>query len=94
MAGGPDGLLLQHPKDLTGDSLGDPVSKLLNTITNFINQIIFPGKVPSEVCSILSDASLTALSKPCGGIRPIAVCLVLRGLAREILMSQLFKSKC
>ena len=93
-AGGPDGFLPQHLKDLTWDSLGDPASKLLDTLTNFQNQIIYPGKVPTDVRKILFGANLTALSKPCGGIRPIAVGLLFRRLASKILMGQLHKSKC
>ena len=80
LAGGPDGFLPQHLLDLTGDSLGEAATKLLNTITNFMNQIMFPGKVPSDVCKILFGAILTALSKQCRGIRPIAVGLIFRRL--------------
>ena len=59
-----------------------------------MNKIIYPGNVPSEVRSILFGTNLTALSKPCFGIRPIAVGLVYRRLASKILMTQLYKSKC
>ena len=60
LAGGPDGLLPQHLKDLTGDSLGDPASKPLDTITDFLNKILFPGNVPPEVRKILFGANLSA----------------------------------
>ena len=93
LAGGPDGLLPQHLKDLTEDSLGEPASKLLDAITNFINKIMYAGIVPKEVCEIVYGASLTALSKKCGGVRPIAVGMVWRRLASKILMCQLH-DKC
>ena len=59
-----------------------------------MNQIMYPGNVPTEVRKIMFGANLTALTKPCGGIRPIAVGLAFRRLASKILMKQLYKTKC
>ena len=48
-AGGPDGFLPQHLKDMCGKALGEPATKLVNTLVTFMNEIIFPGKVPIQV---------------------------------------------
>ena len=82
----------QHLKDLTEDSLGEPGLKLLQMITNFLNEVIYPGKVPNKICQTLFGANLTALSKEDGGVRPIAVGLVWRRLASKIIMSTLHET--
>ena len=92
-AGGPDGLTPQHLKDLTSKELGQAATSLLETITNLLNQIIITGKIPGEVCEIFYGASLMALSKTCGGIRPIAIGFTFRRLAGKVLMSTL-KGEC
>ena len=63
-SGGPDGLLPQHLKDMTAESLGEPAYKLVDALVEFNNKIVLCGKVPSEVCPIFYGANLTALSKP------------------------------
>ena len=75
--GGPDGLLPQHLKDMTGASAesGGPV--LLSALTSLVN-IILQGKVPSAVRPLFFGANLTALTKKDGGVRPIAVGCTLR----------------
>ena len=55
-AGGPDGLTPQHLKDLTSKELGQAATSLLETITNLLNQIIIPDKIPGEVCEIFYGA--------------------------------------
>ena len=80
-------------KDLTSKELGQAATSLLETITNLLNQIIIPGKIPGEVCEIFYGASLMALSKTCGGIRPIAIGFTFRRLAGKVLMSTL-KGEC
>ena len=85
-AGGPDGFLPQHLIDMCGEALGEPASKLVNTLVNFLNLIVFPGKVPTEVAEMLYGANLIALGKKDGGIRPIAVGFTLRRLAAKIVM--------
>ena len=86
VAGGPDGLSPQHLKEMCGESLGEPASKLVDTLVNFMNIIIFPGKVPAFVKSTFYGANLIALSKPDGGARPIAIGFILRRLAAKIIM--------
>ena len=85
--GGPDGLLPQHLKDMTGDELGETASKLLDTLVTFLNTIIYPGKVPHEVIETFYGANLIALGKEDGGVRPIAVGFTLRRLAAKLVMS-------
>merc|ERR1712016_468473 len=75
-SGGPDGLLPQHLKDMTGDELGETASKLLDTLVTFFNTIIYPGKVPHEVIETFYGANLIALGKEdgdAGKIPPIKV---------------------
>ena len=85
-AGGPDGLLPQHVIDMSVESLGEPASKFIDAMVTFMNIIVFPGKVPSFVRDIFHGANLIALSKPDGGVRPIAVGCTLRRLAAKIIM--------
>ena len=88
-AGGPDGLNPQHLKDISADVLGDPALKLIDALVDFFNKIVLCGKVPDEVCPVFYGANLTALSKPGGGIRPIAVGFTLRRLIGKILSKKL-----
>ena len=44
-AGGPDGFLPQHLLDMTGLSLGEPATQLVNALVSLMNSIVFPGKV-------------------------------------------------
>ena len=90
LSGGPDGLQPQHLKDLTKEDLGEPSMILLDKITRLLNEILYRGRVPEEVCKVLYGANLTALSKPDGGTRPIAVGMVWRRLAGKILLGRLY----
>ena len=54
-----------------------------------LNDVVFLGRVPKEVAKILYGANLSALSKPDGDVRPIAVGAVWRRLASKILMRRL-----
>ena len=86
-SGGPDGLKPQILKDLTEDSLGEDAKNLLDALVLFFNEIVFKGKVPIEACAFFYGGNLIALSKKCGGIRPIAIGNTLRRLASKIAMS-------
>ena len=44
--GGPDELLPQHLKDMTGTLLGDADINHLDTITDFLNKVFVSGQVP------------------------------------------------
>ena len=78
-AGGPDGLRPQHLKDLTCASTGDAGRRLLTLLTQFTN-LCLAGRVPAEIQPVFCGASLCALNKKDGGIRPIAVGSTLRRL--------------
>ena len=93
-SGGPDGLLPQHMKDMTADSLGETAFKLVDTLVEFYNKIVLCGKVPNEICSIFFGANLIALSKSDNGVRPIAMGFTFRRIAGKMLMAKLtHKSK-
>ena len=80
-SGGPDGLRPQHLQDLlTGTSEDDP---LLHTITELIN-LILSGEIPVPVRKTLFGATLLAIGKKDGGLRPIAVGFVWRRLAAKV----------
>ena len=87
-AGGPDGLRPQHLKDLisTSASAGGPV--LLRALTDLVN-IIVKGDTPSSISPFFFGASLIALEKKGGGVRPIAIGCILRRLAAKAIGSQL-----
>ena len=78
-AGGPDGLRPQHLKDLTSASAGDAGRRLLTQLTEFAN-ICLIGRVPDVIQPVLCGASLCALNKKDGGVRPIAIGFTLRRL--------------
>ena len=78
---------------MTGRPLGEPGEKLIESIVDFINLILLPGRVPKQIVPIFYGANLTALKKPDGGTRPVAVGLTLRRLAAKTIMAKL-KSFC
>ena len=88
---GPDGLVQQHLKDITSDALGETSKHLLQTIVKFLNGIVLCGNIPDGIQSSFFGASLIALSKKDGGVRPIAVGNTLRRLAGKACM---FKVSC
>ena len=81
--GGPDGLRPQHLKDLTSKATGTAGTGLLTSLANLVNKI-FSGSVPTEVLPILFGASLIALEKKGGGIRPIAIGCTLRRIIAKL----------
>jgi len=80
-AGGPDGLRPQHLKDLLLGAHDD--HPLLLAITDLVN-LQLEGLTPSSVRSTLFGASLLAISKKTGGVRPIAVGYVWRRLTAKV----------
>lgn len=82
-AGGPDGLRAQHLKDLTTKPTGDAGSKVMEGLVDITN-LILSGEVPSQVCPVLYGASLVALKKKDGGIRPIASGVTYRRIAAKV----------
>ena len=73
-AGDPDGLRPQHLKDLLGAAVieGNPSHHLLIALTSFTN-LVPEGRTPPSICPAFFGASLIALDKKGGGIKPIAV---------------------
>lgn len=82
-AGGLDALRPQHLKDLVGEELGTASHNLLLSLSNIINHIL-NNSVEKLISPILFGASLCALGKKDGGIRPIAVGMYIRRLAAKV----------
>ena len=81
-AGGIDGLRPQHLKDLTNAQSGEAGQRLISRLTDFAN-VCLSGNVPPSIRSIFCGASLCALNKKDGDIRPIAVGSTLRRLVAK-----------
>lgn len=81
-AGGHDGLLPQHLKDLISPNLGLDSLSLMIPLTNFINKVI-SGGVPIPACPFFFAANLIGLNKTDGGVRPMAIGYTLRCLAAK-----------
>ena len=81
-AGGPDGFRPQHLLDLTSASAERGGKELIRSLTCFTNKVL-EGKVPPSVQPIFFGATLIALQKKEGGVRPIAVGLSLRRLVAK-----------
>jgi hypothetical protein len=69
---GLDGMRPQYLKDIISLSAGEAGQKALRALTNMCN-FLLSGQLPSEICHLLYGASLCALNKKDGGIRPIAI---------------------
>ena len=82
-AAGPDGIRPMHLKNLLGRDTGAAGEALKETLTSFIN-LILRGEVPEFARACFFGASLCALSKKDGGIRPIAVGNTWRRLVTKI----------
>lgn len=82
-SGGIDGLRPRHLKDLISFSCGDASAKLITAMAKLVN-IIRSGSVYDEILPVFYGASLIALAKLNGDIRPIAIGLVWRRLAGKI----------
>jgi hypothetical protein len=81
-AGGIDGMRPQHLKDLTSVHTGDAGQRLVSQLTEFAN-VCLAGDVPTAIRPVFCGASLCALIKKDGGIRPIAVGCTLRRLVAK-----------
>jgi len=82
-AGGLDCLRPHHWKDLINTGTGDVGRRLLSRLTEFVN-ICLAGRVPDTVKPVFCGASLCALNKKGGGIRPIAVGCTWRRLVAKV----------
>ena len=86
-AGGFDGLRPQHLKDCISHSALNPGKRLLHLLGKFCT-LVANGTMPDKIRPIFFGANVTALSKPDGGIRPIAVGCTLRRLVSRILTTR------
>ena len=80
-AAGPTGLRAQHLKDAVRSAHGDEAIEQLTSICNLLAK----GDAPVHLSQHLAGATLMALEKPGGGIRPIAIGEVLRRLVAKCL---------
>lgn len=80
---GIDGLLPQHLKDLTLPSTGEAGLRLLKSITALSNYML-SGKLQSDFIKIMYGASLCALDRKGGGVRPIVVGNTFRRLTSKL----------
>lgn len=92
-AGGLDSLRPQILKDLLNVQNGDVKNRLLTSLTS-LTTIVFSGTVPTSICRYLYGATLTALQKMCGGIRPIAVGNTWRRLAAKLACRRVSSTLC
>ena len=86
-SGGPDGLKPRHLKDIIHPSAGGGSQVLLTAMASFI-KLVLEGRTPPPVRMFFFGANLTALTKKCGGIRPIAVGCTLRRLAAKVISNK------
>lgn len=82
-AAGMDGISPSHLKDLTNGANGQAGQSLLEALTNLCN-FMLQGKVVSVFTPFVYGASLCALKKKEGGIRPIAVGSTIRRICSKI----------
>jgi hypothetical protein len=87
-APGPDGFHARYLFDCAKGRNSSSRIKFLDALTKVVNLII-NGDVDEDMYQHLASASLVALRKPKGGIRPIAVGNVLRRLAGKVITSMM-----
>jgi hypothetical protein len=80
---GLDGMRPQYLKDIISLSAGEAGQKALRALTKLCN-FLLSGQLPSEICHLLYGASLCALNKKDGEIRPIAIGNCLRRLTSKL----------
>ena len=82
---GPDGIRPGHLVSLTSKGSGAAGERLKTALTNLCNFVI-SGRVHERIRPLFYGASLCALAKKDGGIRPIAVGNALRRLATKVVL--------
>ena len=80
---GLDGLRPAHLKDMTSRSAGEAGPRLTKALTSLVN-FALRGEIPPSARVAFFGASLTALRKTDGGIRPIAVGSTYRRMATKV----------
>jgi hypothetical protein len=79
----------QYLKDIVSLSAGEKGQQALRALTKLCN-FLLSGQLSSEICHLLYGASLCALHKKDGGIRPIARGNCLRRLTSKLACFQKF----
>lgn len=82
-AGGPDGLRPSHLSALISRKSAEAGARLLTSLTELVN-LVLRGEVPEFARNVFYGATLCALGKKDGGIRPIAVGSTFRRLATKV----------
>lgn len=82
-AAGVDGIRPVHLKELVSASAGDCGCRLLDCLAKLCN-FLLSGQLNPEVCPYIYGASLCALSKKGGGLRPIAIGSTFRRLVAKL----------
>jgi len=82
-AGGISGLRPQHLLDITSSATGESGVVFLTHLTKLVNLLFSGVTLPAEIKPIIFGAKLTALTKKCGGLRPIAVGDTIRRLTAK-----------
>ncbi|CAE7834746.1 unnamed protein product, partial [Symbiodinium necroappetens] len=82
-APGPSGLRVQHLRDACFAGGTDNFVAQLTAVVELLAQ----GRAPTAVAPVLAGASLVALPKPAGGVRPIAVGELLHRLTGKCFMA-------
>ena len=85
---GLDGLRPAHLKDLISKSAGEAGARLATALTALAN-VAISGELPAVARPAFFGATLTALRKSDGGLRPIAVGCVYRRLATKVALKSL-----
>jgi hypothetical protein len=80
---GLDGMRPQYLKDIISLSAAEAGQKALRALIKLCN-FLSSEQIPSEICHLLYGASLCALNKKDGGIRPIAIGNCLRRLTSKL----------
>ena len=81
-ARGLDGLRLQHMKDMIHQSTNEG-RILISALARFVT-LVLQGKTPPSICLIFFGASLIALAKKDGEVRPIVMGCTLCHLAAKV----------
>ena len=82
-SGGLDGFRAAHLRDLLSRGTAEAGQRLLSALTALVNAVL-SGSLPAHCLPAFYGASLCALRKKDGGLRPIAVGSVFRRLAGRI----------
>ena len=80
---GLDGMRPLHLKHMVGKESAESGRHLVSALTRLVN-IVLAGNVPSYACGALYGASLCALDKKGGGIRPVAIGSAFRRLSAKL----------